>query len=76
MEYMDGSAPVFTHCRRAIGEAGEPLLEAAQRAGAVREDAQFMDIVRMVGGIATIPNAEPGQVDRILAVALDGLRRR
>ena len=28
----------------------------------------------MVGGIATIANAEPGQVDRILAVALDGLR--
>ena len=56
--------------------AGEPLLEAAQRAGVVREDVHFMDVVRMVGGIATIPHAEPGQVDRILAVALDGLRRR
>lgn len=76
MQYMDGSAPVFTHCRQAIGDAGEPLLEAAQRAGEVREDIVFMDMVRMVGGIATIPHAEPGQVDRILAVALDGLRRR
>ena len=76
MGYMDGDAPVFTHCRRAIGEAGEPLLEAAKSAGVVRDDVQFMDVVRMIGGIATIPHAEPGQVDRILAVALDGLRRR
>jgi AcrR family transcriptional regulator len=76
MKYMDDSAPVFAHCRRAIAEAGEPLLEAAQQAGVVREDARFMDIVRMVGGISTIPNAEPGQVDRILDVALDGLRQR
>ena len=37
---------------------------------------EFMDVMRMIGGIATIPNAEPGQVDRILAVALDGLRAR
>jgi len=76
MAYFDGDAPVFTHCRQAIGDAGAPLLAAAQRAGVVREDIVFMDMVRMVGGIATIPNAEPGQVDRILAVALDGLRRR
>jgi AcrR family transcriptional regulator len=76
MAYMDGNAPVFTLCRRAIGEAGEPLLEAAKRSGAVRDDVEFMDVVRMVGGIVNIPNPEPGQVDRILAVALDGLRRR
>jgi AcrR family transcriptional regulator len=76
MGYMDSDAPVFTHCRRAIGEAGEPLLETAKRSGAVRDDVEFMDVVRMIGGIATIPNPEPGQIDRILAVALDGLRRR
>ena len=76
MAYLDGDAIVFAHCRGAIKEAGTPLLEAAQRAGAVRSDADFMDVLRMVGGIATIPNAEPGQVDRILAVALDGLRPR
>ena len=76
MAYMDGDAAVFQHCRQSIVVAGTPLFEAAQRAGAVRPDAVFMDVVRMVGGIATIPNAEPGQVDRILAVALDGLRPR
>jgi AcrR family transcriptional regulator len=76
MGYLDGDAAVFAHCRVAIKAAGTPLLEAAQRAGAVRSDAVFMDVLRMVGGIATIPNPEPGQVDRILAVALDGLRAR
>jgi len=76
MAYMDHDALVFAHCRGQIVAAGTPLLEAAQRAGAVRPDAVFIDVVRMVGGIATIPNAEPGQVDRILDVALDGLRPR
>jgi hypothetical protein len=42
----------------------------------VRPDVAFMDVVRMVGGIATMANAEPGQVERILDVALDGLRPR
>jgi AcrR family transcriptional regulator len=76
MAYMDESSEVFLHCRHAIKAAGTPLLEAAQRSGDVRPDVRFMDVVRMIGGIATIPNAEPGQVDRILAVALDGLRAR
>lgn len=76
MAYMDGDDAVFKHCRQAIRTAGEPLLEAARSAEAVRPDLEFMDVVRMVGGIATIPNAEPGQVDRILEVALDGLRPR
>ena len=67
---------MFLQCRHAIKAAGAPLLEAAQRSGDVRPDVRFMDVVRMIGGIATIPNAEPGQVDRILAVALDGLRAR
>jgi AcrR family transcriptional regulator len=76
MAYLDGDAQVFLSCRQSIVAAGAPLLEAAQRAGSVRPDAVLIDVVRMVGGIATIPNAESGQVDRILAVALDGLRPR
>jgi AcrR family transcriptional regulator len=74
MAYMDEGSAMFLQCRHAIKDAGEPLLEAAQRSGDVRADVRIMDVVRMIGGIATIPNAEPGQVDRILAVALDGLR--
>ena len=77
MAYMGRGAECLHHVQaRRSGDAGEPLLAAAQASGEVRDDVQFMDMVRMVGGIATIPNAEPGQVDRILAVALDGLRPR
>jgi AcrR family transcriptional regulator len=76
MAYMEEGSEVFLHCRHAIKASGAPLLEAAQRSGDVRPDVRFMDMVRMVGGIATLHNAEPGQVDRILEVALDGLRAR
>jgi transcriptional regulator SbtR-like protein len=76
MPYMGADSPTFRYCRGEIRDAGTPLLEAAQASGDVREDVQFMDAVRMVGGIATMPNAEPDQIDRILAVALDGLRAR
>ena len=76
MAYMDEGSEVFLQCRHAITAAGAPLLEAAQRSGDVRSDVHFMDVVRMVGGIATMANTDPGQVDRILVVALDGLRAR
>jgi hypothetical protein len=33
-----------------------------------------MDVVRMVGGIAMVPEADPGQKERMLELALDGLR--
>ena len=67
---------VFSTCRAAISEAGEPLLERAQDAGVVRRDLSFMDVGRMVGGIAVIRAADAGQIERILEVALDGLRYR
>ena len=34
------------------------------------------DIIRMVAGIAKMPAAEPGEIDRVLNLALDGLRSR
>ena len=76
MPYMDATSATFLHCRQEIKIAGEPLLEAAQAAGVARSDVNFMDVVRMVGGIGTMANAEPDQVARILDVALDGLRPR
>jgi AcrR family transcriptional regulator len=76
MPYMDAESPTFRYCRQEIRDASAPLLDAAQASGDVRPDVNIMDVVRMVGGIATMANAEPGQVDRILDVALDGLRAR
>jgi len=67
---------VFQGCRTAITVVGDSLLQRAQHAGAVRADANFMDVARMVGAIAVIPASTPEQIERILDVALDGLRYR
>jgi AcrR family transcriptional regulator len=71
---IDAEAPVFVSCRTAITEAGDMLLQRAQEAGEARKDTNFTDVGRMVAGIASIRTADPGQIDRILDVALDGLR--
>ena len=73
---MEHDAQVFASCRGAIMTAGEMLLGRAQDAGVVRRDTSFIDVGRMVAGIAAIPTADPEQIDRILDVALDGLRYR
>ena len=65
---------VLVACRTAIAGAGAALVERAQHAGVIRTDTNFMDVVRMVGGIAMVPEADPGQKERMLELALDGLR--
>jgi AcrR family transcriptional regulator len=76
MNTIDSEAPVFVSCRTAITAAGDMLLQRAQEAGEVRKDTNFTDVGRMVAGIASIRTVDPGQIDRILDVALDGLRYR
>ena len=72
----DPSSNVLLTCRTAITGAGTALVERAQRAGVVRGDTQFTDVVRMVGGIAMVPTEDPEQKKRLLELALDGLRYR
>jgi AcrR family transcriptional regulator len=72
--YVDRDSPVFSSCATAIYGAGEGLLGRAQDAGAVRDDVDISDVTKMVSGIAAIRNADAEQIDRILALALDGLR--
>ena len=38
LEYLDRDAPLFQTCRAALFAAGQPVLERAQQAGAVRAD--------------------------------------
>jgi AcrR family transcriptional regulator len=74
MSSIDAQAPVFVSCRAAVTDAGDMLLKRAQDAGKVRKDTTFTDVGRMVGGIASIKATDPDQIDRILDMALDGLR--
>ena len=74
LEYMDKDAPLFQTCRASLFAAGEPLLERAQKAGVVRPDATFGEVMQMVMGIAKIPTNDRAQTEHILRIALDGLR--
>ncbi len=74
LDYVDRDAPLFQSCRVALFDAGEPLLDRAQQARVVRPDTDLSEVIQMVGGIAKIPVNEPGQIDHILDIALDGLR--
>src|SRR5947209_6821694 len=74
LEYFGRDAPLFHSCRGALVSAGEPLVERAQRAGVVRPDTDFEEILQLVGGVAKIAGAPPDQIHRILDIALDGLR--
>ncbi|MCU1656544.1 MAG: transcriptional regulator TetR family [Pseudonocardiales bacterium] len=65
---------VFRKCHDAIFTAGEPLFRRAQDAGSIRRDVVFPDVVRLVSGVTMIKTATPDEIERILAMALDGLR--
>ena len=72
----DRDAEVFKSCRGAFYGAGETLLTRAQEARVVRPDVSIDDVVQMVGGITKIQARDAATVERILSVALDGLRYR
>ncbi len=76
LDYLDMDAPLFKSCRGVLFAAGQPLLERAQAAGAVRPDVDVAELIQLVGGIAKINTTDPQQVKRILDIALDGLRYR
>jgi AcrR family transcriptional regulator len=73
---VDPESGALSACRIALLDAGNALVERAQAAGAVRPDTSFPDIGRMVSGIAVVPTADPEQQERMLSLALDGLRYR
>jgi AcrR family transcriptional regulator len=71
-----GTSELFRTCRQEINKAGEPLLKRAQDAGVARADATFDDVIRMISGMTMVAFVEPGQMERVLDMAFDGLRRQ
>jgi AcrR family transcriptional regulator len=74
LNYLDQDAPLFQSSRAALYASGEPLLKRAQDAGVVRPDVSIGDEIQLVVSIAKLPTADPGQIEHLLRVALDGLR--
>jgi AcrR family transcriptional regulator len=76
LNYVERDADLFQSSRAALYAAGGPLLERAQQARVVRTDTDLAEVIQMVGGIAKIQASDPGQIEHILEMALDGLRYR
>jgi AcrR family transcriptional regulator len=74
VEALNHDSDVFRTCRGAMATCGAPLLERAQAAGSVRADIDFDDVVRLVSGITWGGFVDDAQRDRVLQIALDGLR--
>lgn len=72
-EALNDESEIFAACRDSMYAAGGPLLERAQEAGRARRDMDFVDLLRMVGITATAFD-DDAQRDRVLSIALDGVR--
>ncbi|MCX5562110.1 TetR/AcrR family transcriptional regulator [Streptomyces sp. NBC_00038] len=73
-EALNNESEIFLACRDSMYAAGGPLFERAQQAGEARADIAFDDLLRMVSGITSTTFLDDAQRDRVLAVALDGVR--
>ncbi|MCX4978432.1 MULTISPECIES: TetR/AcrR family transcriptional regulator [unclassified Streptomyces] len=73
-EALNNESEIFLACRDSMYAAGGPLFERAQKAGEARADMAFDDLLRMVAGITSTTFLDDAQRDRVLAVALDGVR--
>ncbi len=75
-EELAKDSELFRTCKTALHDAGRPLLQRAQDAGEARTDVDFDDVLRLVHGITLIQFADKGQLERVLGMALDGVRSR
>jgi AcrR family transcriptional regulator len=73
LTHVAGTDPVFDDNRTRVLASGRPLLEAAQRRGAIRADLTLEQVLDMVIAIARI-QGDTGYVEPILDTALAGLR--
>lgn len=71
---MDRDSKTFALCKVILNEAASTLVKAAQEAGAIRDDVEPGDLLRMGHGIAVASEAVPESAGRLLTVMLDGLR--
>jgi AcrR family transcriptional regulator len=74
IEGLNKDSDMFAQCRVVMYAAGEPVLQRAQASGEVRADVDISDVVHLVSGIAGVNFADAAQRERVLKLAIDGLR--
>ena len=73
-EALNHNSEMFRAGRAAVQESGERFLARAVEAGVARPGLSFDDVLRLVASITMVDVVDSGQRDRILRLALDGLR--
>ena len=73
-EALNYNSEMFQHGRAAVQESGDRFLARAVEAGVARPGLSFDDVLRLVASITMVDVVDSGQRDRILRLALDGLR--
>ena len=73
-EAVNFQSEFFQSGRAAVMAVGEKLLTAAQEAGMARAEVSFDDVLRLIYGLTMVEFVQPGQRERVLGMALDGLR--
>jgi AcrR family transcriptional regulator len=77
MSTVGGNPELMSSCSALLRGAISDVLERAQQAGAVRLDADPTDLMRLTHAISMTTDwsgSDEGQVSRLLAIVLDGLR--
>ncbi|WP_018500538.1 TetR/AcrR family transcriptional regulator [Parafrankia discariae] len=75
---LEGPETSVIDCHQTITDTAAGLLARAQQIGTARQDLSPDDLIQLVVGIAlaTARDNDDGQADRLLALALDAVRRK
>jgi len=71
---LDRDSETLNWCRETMRAALGGLLTPAQEVGAVRDDVDAADLLRLVHGVGMACESAPDHADRLLCLVLDGLR--
>ncbi|MCU1417748.1 MAG: TetR/AcrR family transcriptional regulator [Schumannella sp.] len=74
MEGLNRESPVLINCRAILYGSGRPILTRAQESGVARADVEIEDAMRLVQGLAAVAFPSDEDRDRVVGLAIDGLR--
>jgi AcrR family transcriptional regulator len=65
---------LLTHSRAVIERTANDVIEKARAVGAIRDDLEAGDVIRLMGGCTMMPGSTPEQRQRMLNVVASGVR--
>jgi AcrR family transcriptional regulator len=74
IDALNRDSEAFKACRGILGDASQPLLERAQAEGTARTGIDADDMMRLIAGIAGVTFTSDDQRERVLELALAGIR--